>query len=110
YDLLAIRFLIDSIPDCYHTLGKIHEQFTPLQQPIKDYIAQPKSNGSQSLHTTVFGPNRQLFEIQIPTREMHRTAEYGIAAHWRFKEDARSADELDRALQWFRQVLGLQHD
>ncbi|HEY3134117.1 MAG TPA: bifunctional (p)ppGpp synthetase/guanosine-3',5'-bis(diphosphate) 3'-pyrophosphohydrolase [Gemmatimonadaceae bacterium] len=110
YDLLAIRVLVDSVPDCYHALGVIHDQFTPLQERIKDYIAQPKSNGYQSLHTTVFGPNRQLFEIQIRTREMHRTAEYGIAAHWRFKEDSRSADELDRALQWFRQVLELQLD
>src|SRR5438046_1304413 len=110
YDLLAIRVLVDSVPDCYHALGVIHDQFTPLQERIKDYIAQPKSNGYQSLHTTVFGPNRQLFEIQIRTSEMHRTAEYGIAAHWRFKEDARSADELDRALQWFRQVLELQLD
>ena len=110
YDLLAIRVLVESVPDCYHALGVIHDQFTPLQERIKDYIAQPKSNGYQSLHTTVFGPNRQLFEIQIRTREMHRTAEYGIAAHWRFKEDSRSADELDRALQWFRQVLELQLD
>src|SRR6185437_4654840 len=111
YDLLAIRVLVDSVPDCYHALGVIHDQFTPLQERIKDYIAQPKSNGYQSLHTTVFGPGSQLFEIQIRTREMHRTAEYGIAAHWRFKEDSgKSADELDRALQWFRQVLELQLD
>jgi GTP diphosphokinase / guanosine-3',5'-bis(diphosphate) 3'-diphosphatase len=110
YDLLAIRVLVESVPDCYHALGVIHDQFTPLQERIKDYIAQPKSNGYQSLHTTVFGPGRQLFEIQIRTRLMHRTAEYGIAAHWRFKEDSKSADELDRALQWFRQVLELQLD
>ncbi len=110
YDLLAIRVLVDSVPDCYHALGVIHERFTPLQERIKDYVGQPKSNGYQSLHTTIFGPNKQLFEIQIRTREMHRTAEYGIAAHWRFKEDAKSADELDRALQWFRQVLELQLD
>jgi len=111
YDLLAVRVLVNSVPDCYHALGVIHDQFTPLQERIKDYIAQPKSNGYQSLHTTVFGPGSQLFEIQIRTREMHRTAEYGIAAHWRFKEDSgKSADELDRALQWFRQVLELQLD
>jgi GTP pyrophosphokinase len=110
YDLLAIRVSVISVPDCYHALGVIHDQFTPLQERIKDYIAQPKSNGYQSLHTTVFGPNKQLFEIQIRTREMNRTAEYGIAAHWRFKEDSKSADELDRALQWFRQVLELQLD
>ena len=81
-----------------------------MQERIKDYIAQPKSNGYQSLHTTVFGPGRQLYEIQIRTRDMHRTADYGIAAHWRYKEDAKSADELDRHLSWFRQVLELQLD
>ncbi len=110
YDLLAVRVTVNSVPDCYHALGVIHDQFTPFQERIKDYIAQPKSNGYQSLHTTVFGPSKQMFEIQIRTREMHRTAEYGIAAHWRFKEDSRSADELDRALTWFRQVLELQLD
>jgi len=110
YDLMAIRVLVDSVPDCYHALGVIHERYTPLQERIKDYVGQPKSNGYQSLHTTIFGPGKQLFEIQIRTREMHRTAEYGIAAHWRFKENAKSADELDRALQWFRQVLELQLD
>jgi GTP pyrophosphokinase len=110
YDLLAIRVLVDTVPDCYHALGVIHDQFTPLQERIKDYIAQPKSNGYQSLHTTVFGPGRQLFEIQIRTREMHRTADYGIAAHWRYKEDEVKGDDLDRQLGWFRQVLELQMD
>jgi GTP pyrophosphokinase len=110
YDLLAIRVLVDSVPDCYHALGIIHDAFTPLQERIKDYIAQPKSNGYQSLHTTVFGPGRQLFEIQIRTRDMHRTADYGIAAHWRYKEDESSRDDLDSRLQWFRQVLELQMD
>jgi GTP pyrophosphokinase len=88
----------------------IHDGWTPLQERIKDYIAQPKSNGYQSLHTTVFGPGRQLFEIQIRTREMHRTAEFGIAAHWLYKDGAKSADELERHLSWFRQVLELQLD
>src|SRR5689334_18324264 len=110
YDLLAIRVLVDTVPDCYHALGIIHDAFTPLQERIKDYIAQPKSNGYQSLHTTVFGPGRQLFEIQIRTREMHRTADFGIAAHWRYKEDEPGPDDLDRHLQWFRQVLELQMD
>ncbi len=110
YDLLAIRVLVNTVPDCYHALGVIHDGCTPLQERIKDYIAQPKSNGYQSLHTTVFGPGRQLFEIQIRTRDMHRTAEFGIAAHWRFKENAKNADELDRHLQWFRQILELQLD
>ncbi|MEP7344971.1 MAG: RelA/SpoT family protein, partial [Gemmatimonadaceae bacterium] len=110
YDLLAIRVLVDSVPDCYHALGIIHDGWTPLQERIKDYIAQPKSNGYQSLHTTIFGPGRQLYEIQIRTREMHRTAEIGIAAHWRYKADPKTKDEVDRQLQWFRQVLELQLD
>jgi GTP diphosphokinase / guanosine-3',5'-bis(diphosphate) 3'-diphosphatase len=110
YDLLAIRVLVDSVPDCYHALGVVHDRWTPVQERIKDYIAQPKSNGYQSLHTTVFGPGRQLYEIQIRTRDMHRTADYGIAAHWRYKEDTKSQDELDRQLTWFRQVLELQLD
>ena len=109
YDLLAIRVLVNTVPDCYHALGVIHDGWTPVQERIKDYIAQPKSNGYQSLHTTVFGPGRQLYEVQIRTRDMHRTADFGIAAHWRYKEDAKN-DELDRHLSWFRQVLELQMD
>jgi guanosine-3',5'-bis(diphosphate) 3'-pyrophosphohydrolase len=110
YDLLAIRVLVNSVSDCYHALGVIHVGWTPLQERIKDYIAQPKSNGYQSLHTTVFGPGRQLFEVQIRTRDMHRTAEFGIAAHWLYKDGDNSADELERHLSWFRQVLELQLD
>ena len=110
FDLLAIRVLVDSIPDCYHALGVIHEKWKPVQERIKDYIAQPKSNGYQSLHTTVFGPGRQLFEIQIRTREMHQTADYGIAAHWLYKEGSKEPGDLDRHLAWFRQVLEFQLD
>ena len=110
YDLLAIRVLVNTVPDCYHALGIVHDRWTPVQERIKDYIAQPKSNGYQSLHTTVFGPGGQLYEVQIRTRDMHRTADFGIAAHWLYKEDAKSADELDRHLTWFRQVLELQLD
>lgn len=110
FDLLAIRVLVNSVPDCYHALGVIHDGWTPVQERIKDYIAQPKSNGYQSLHTTIFGPGRQLYEVQIRTREMHRTADFGIAAHWRYHEQSRSTDELDRHLSWFRQVLELQLD
>jgi GTP pyrophosphokinase len=109
YDLLAIRVLVNTVPECYHALGVIHDGWTPVQERIKDYIAQPKSNGYQSLHTTVFGPGRQLFEIQIRTRAMHRTADYGIAAHWLYRE-GKQADELDEALSWFRQVLEWQLD
>ena len=110
FDLLAIRVLVNTVPDCYHALGVIHDGWTPVQERIKDYIAQPKSNGYQSLHTTIFGPGRQLYEIQIRTRDQHRTADYGIAAHWRFKENTKSQDDLDRHLVWFRRVLELQLD
>jgi GTP pyrophosphokinase len=110
YDLLAIRVLVESVQDCYHALGVIHGEWTPLQERIKDYIASPKSNGYQSLHTTIFGPSQTLFEIQIRTRDMHRTADYGIAAHWRYKGGGKEKDDLDRALHWFRQVLELQLD
>src|SRR5213078_1857053 len=109
YDLLAVRVLVGSVADCYHVLGVIHHKWTPLQERIKDYIASPKSNGYQSVHTTIFGPGGQLYEIQIRTRDMHRTAEYGIAAHWLFKE-GKQPDELDRHLAWFRQLLELQQD
>ena len=109
FDLMAIRVLVNDVADCYHALGVIHARWTSLQERIKDYIAQPKSNGYQSLHTTIFGPGGHLFEVQIRTREMHETAEYGIAAHWLYKE-GRLQDELDRHLQWFRQLLEHQQD
>jgi len=109
YDLMAVRVLVDDVRDCYHALGIIHHHWTPLQERIKDYIASPKSNGYQSLHTTIFGPGGQLYEIQIRTRDMHRTAEYGIAAHWVYKE-GRQGDELDQRFAWFRQLLELQQD
>src|SRR5207237_4100053 len=106
----AVRVLVNDIPECYHVLGVIHHKWSPRQEAIKDYSAMPTSDGYQSLHTTVFGPGGQLYEIQIRTREMHHTAEYGIAAHWLFKEGRKSPDELDRHLAWFRQLLELQQD
>ncbi|MGH7518406.1 MAG: RelA/SpoT family protein [Gemmatimonadales bacterium] len=109
YDLMAVRVIVRSVPECYHVLGIIHHNWTPIQERIKDYIASPKSNAYQSLHTTIFGPGGQLFEVQIRTQEMHRTAEYGIAAHWVYKKDG-SRDELDQHLGWFRQLLELQQD
>jgi GTP diphosphokinase / guanosine-3',5'-bis(diphosphate) 3'-diphosphatase len=115
YDLMAIRVVTDSVSNCYHALGVIHNRWTPLQERFHDYIATPKSNMYRSLHTTVFGPGGRLYEIQIRTREMHRTAEYGIAAHWRYKEGtagngATRPDEVDETLSWFRQVLEWQQD
>jgi GTP diphosphokinase / guanosine-3',5'-bis(diphosphate) 3'-diphosphatase len=111
YDLMAIRVVTDSVANCYHALGVIHNKWTPLQERFHDYIATPKSNMYRSLHTTIFGPRGRLYEIQIRTREMHRTAEYGIAAHWRYKEGEHHAvDEVDETLTWFRQVLEWQQD
>jgi guanosine-3',5'-bis(diphosphate) 3'-pyrophosphohydrolase len=110
YDLMAMRVIVASVPECYHVLGIIHHVWTPLQERIKDYIASPKSNGYQSLHTTIFGPGGQLFEIQIRTGEMHRTAEYGIAAHWLYKTANQPEDEIGRQLGWFRQLLELQSE
>jgi len=110
YDLMAVRVLVNTVPDCYHALGVIHEGWTPLQERIKDYIAQPKSNGYQSLHTTVFGPARQLYEVQIRTREMHQTAEYGIAAHWLYKGGRKDNDKAERDVSWLRQILEFQLD
>src|SRR3990167_2876947 len=109
YDMMAVRVIVPSVPECYHVLGVIHHKWTPLQERFKDYIASPKSNGYQSLHTTIFGPGGHLFEVQIRNREMHRTAEYGIAAHWLYKADG-APDELDRQMGWFRQLLELQQD
>ncbi len=109
FDLMAFRVVVASVQDCYHALGVIHYKWTPLQERIKDYIASPKSNGYQALHTTIFGPGGHLYEIQIRTADMHRTAEYGIAAHWVYKE-SRERNELDEHLEWFRQLMELQQD
>lgn len=111
YDLMAMRVIVRTVPECYHVLGIIHHVWTPVQERIKDYIASPKSNGYQSLHTTIFGPGSQLFEIQIRTQEMHRTAEYGIAAHWLYKTvEQEDDDDVGRQLGWFRQLLELQQE
>jgi GTP pyrophosphokinase len=110
YDMMALRVIVHTVPDCYHVLGVIHHTWPPLQERFKDYIANPKSNGYQSLHTTIFGPNGQLYEVQIRTNEMHRTAEYGIAAHWLYKTERQRPDELDQHFGWFRQLLELQQE
>lgn len=113
YDLFAVRILVDSIKDCYGALGLIHEMYKPIPGRFKDYIAMPKQNMYQSLHTTLIGPAGQPFEIQIRTKEMHRTAEYGIAAHWKYKEDpnSKNAENSEEAkLTWLRQILEWQRD
>ncbi|MDX1624682.1 MAG: bifunctional (p)ppGpp synthetase/guanosine-3',5'-bis(diphosphate) 3'-pyrophosphohydrolase [Gemmatimonadota bacterium] len=109
YDLLAIRVITETVRDCYHVLGIIHTLWNPIHDRFKDYIATPKSNMYQSLHTTVSGPGGRLYEIQIRTWDMHRTAEVGIAAHWKYKEGS-PGTEADEKLAWFRQILEWQQD
>ena len=117
YDLFAVRILVDSVKDCYAALGVIHEMYKPIPGRFKDYIAMPKANMYQSLHTTLIGPKGQPFEIQIRTYEMHRTAEYGIAAHWKYKESGGSNEQniegknsAEAKLTWLRQILEWQRD
>ena len=115
YDLFAVRILVENVQDCYAALGVIHEMYKPIPGRFKDYIALPKPNMYQSLHTTLIGPNGTPFEIQIRTYEMHKTAEYGIAAHWKYKESGGSREKniensAEAKLTWLRQILEWQKD
>ena len=113
YDLFAVRIIVDSVKDCYAALGVIHEMYTPVPGRFKDYIAMPKANMYQSLHTTLMSSIGQPFEIQIRTQEMHKTAEYGIAAHWKYKESGGSKKGVmaeEEKMSWLRQILEWQRD
>lgn len=113
YDLFAVRIIVDTVKECYAALGVIHEMYKPIPGRFKDYIAMPKPNMYQSLHTTVIGPSGMPFEVQIRTFEMHKTSEYGIAAHWKYKENAdgkNTADTEEAKLSWLRQILEWQRE
>ena len=113
YDLFAVRIIVDTVKDCYAALGVIHEMYTPIPGRFKDYIAMPKPNMYQSLHTTLMSSIGQPFEIQIRTQEMHKTAEYGIAAHWKYKESGGSKKGVmaeEEKMSWLRQILEWQRD
>ena len=116
YDLFAIRALVDSVKDCYAVLGIVHTAYTPMPGRFKDYIAMPKPNMYQSLHNTLIGPHGQVFEVQIRTWEMHRTSEYGIAAHWKYKEgranekSSKAQKSEEAKLAWLRQIMEWQKD
>ncbi|MCH5348977.1 MAG: bifunctional (p)ppGpp synthetase/guanosine-3',5'-bis(diphosphate) 3'-pyrophosphohydrolase [Oscillospiraceae bacterium] len=110
YDKYAVRIIVDTVNECYNALGFIHDMFKPIPNRFKDYIATPKSNMYQSLHTTVIGREGLPFEVQIRTWEMHRTAEYGIAAHWKYKEGISGKDKLESRLAWIRQIIEAQQE
>ncbi len=110
FDIYAIRIIVDKVEECYLALGIIHQIYSPIQDRFKDMIATPKSNGYQSIHTTIIDSNGQLTEIQIRTREMEQTAEIGVAAHWRYKEDHTMTPDIDNNIKWLRELVNILKD
>ncbi len=110
YDIYAVRIIVDTVIDCYNSLGVIHDMFRPIPGRFKDYISTPKPNMYQSLHTTVIGKEGIPFEVQIRTKEMHHTAEYGIAAHWKYKLGIGGNAKFEERLAWVRQLIESQKD
>ncbi len=110
YDVSAVRVLVDTIPNCYAVLGVVHSLWTPISGEFDDYIAKPKSNGYQSLHTAIVGPGRRPLEVQIRTHEMHQFGEYGVAAHWAYKENRKTARLADEKFNWLRQLIDWQKE
>lgn len=107
FDILAIRIIVDKLSDCYAVLGIIHQQFKPIAERFRDFIATPKSNGYQSIHTTIIGPEGKNVEIQVRTNKMNKIAETGIAAHWKYKETSKDMDEIDKKILWLRELIDI---
>ena len=110
YDLFAVRIIVDKLDECYYTLGIVHTLYPPIRERFKDFIATPKLNRYQSIHTTVIGPEGRRLEIQIRTHEMHYNADFGIASHWRYKEEETSIDKIDKQMEWLRTIMEWQNE
>ena len=105
YDIYAIRIIVDKIEECYSALGVVHSLHTPVQERFKDFVATPKSNGYQSIHTTIIGTDGKMVEIQIRTKEMDKTAEIGIASHWIYKEGKKTTNDIGSDIKWLRELI-----
>src|SRR5947209_1370577 len=110
FDIRAVRVIVRNLRECYTVLGVVHDLWTPVEGEFDDYIASPKTNAYQSLHTAVIGPEGRTLEVQIRTEEMHQHSEHGVAAHWRYKEGGRADRKFDARIAWLRQVLAWRNE